>query len=627
MRLTKLLFWLTPPILAFTLYGPALSLPFFWDDLPLLKGLFGKTLFEVWTTGVGQPHYRPIGFTLWRLTEIVFGPTNPSPFHAINLIALILSCWLTGALAKQLATDDTDLIAWLAATLMSVFPFNAQVVPSINNVFHLVITVISLGASVCLLKFVETTRMPWAVAAVALAALAPFGHESGLTSAGLMAVCYAAYLLRQKVTLADLKTKRSITALAVIAAALLANIIYLPWWLSVPKDRVVDETLWVGLQTAALNSVFFLEGLTFPTQFLAKAIMNFGLPNNAAVGILGIATLTLAWIVGRKWRWLAFGLGYCYVAALPAMLTLPYPYVLTSTRLMVYTAPAAAILWAATIIEGVRRLERLMPPAKAGAAVVAVAAISLVPIVHLAREARLYHLGLDPLWTFVEHVRAYPTGKLLVVNATDWIAPVQSTYALGFEGEGVVVVPSYTDMEVAAWIHTRNTYKVEAVSFPLIFPALKDIYFTTWGQDLDWNVMAERVRAADRVAVVQYADDDIQFLEVGNVRPASGKAVVSFEDRIWLTDAQARLQGQTIEVRLSWRVNAPSGEDIFANALDCAGNVAGLSGGASLGGIYPVWLWQPGESIHEIRRIPLTAPASDGCYRIELGLFNPQTGA
>ncbi|MBI3242312.1 MAG: hypothetical protein HYZ49_08475, partial [Chloroflexi bacterium] len=46
-----------------------------------------------------------------------------------------------------------------------------------------------------------------------------------------------------------------------------------------------------------------------------------------------------------------------------------------------------------------------------------------------------------------------------------------------------------------------------------------------------------------------------------------------------------------------------------------------------LGGIYPVWLWQPGESIHEIRRIPLTAPASDGCYRIELGLFNPQTGA
>jgi hypothetical protein len=626
MRLTKLLFWLTPPLLVLAIYGPTLSLPFYWDDLPLLQAMFGKTMAQIWSTGLGLPYYRPSGFALWRLTETLFGPTNPAPFRAINLIALVISSWLVGLLAKQLTTREPDLTAWLASTLMSIFPFNNQAVPAVNNLFHLLITPTALGACLCLLKFAQNGKVPWAVASVALAAISPFGHESGLTSAGLIAVCYAAYLLRQKITLADLKTNRSYAALVVITAALLANVAYLPWWVNVPKSRVVDETLWVGLQNAALNSVFFLEGLTFPTQFLAGAVMNFGLPNNWAVGILGIATLAFAWVIGQNWRWLAFGLIYCYVAALPAMLTLIYPYVLTSTRLMVYASPAAAILWSAMIVEGVHRFEKLLPRVRAGVAILAVVAIGIVPIIHLMREVRLHHLALDPLWTFVDDARTHPAKKLLVVNATDWIAPVRPTYALGFEGEGVIVVPSYTDMPTAAWVHTRATYDVEAVTFPLIFPQLNDIYFTTWGKDLDWQVMAERVRAAGHVAIVQYADDSIQYLNVGNVGPASGEALVSFEDRIWLTAAEASLAGQTIELRLSWRVNATSGEDIFANALDCAGDVAGLSGGAGMGGIYPVWLWQAGESIHEVRRIPLTAPSPDGCYRIEIGLFNPQTG-
>lgn len=626
---TKLLFWLTPPILALALYGSTLTLPFFWDDVPHFQYLHNRSIPSIWSDASITPYYRPLTFTVWRVMQLVVGPTNPAPYHLVNVLALIANGWLVGLLAKRLAqfsevsetSENSDLVGWLAGVLLVIFPFATQLVPWVAALSHLLVTLLTLGACVCILEFDNSKKPGWAIAAVTLAAFAPFASEAGLITSGLMTACIVIRRLRTRPFSFEQTGLRPL--LLVIALSFLLNLAYLPLWTQVPKDRPEGALAWVGGESVWQTIIFFFEGLTFPIQFLARPLMALGLTDLWAVAALGLVALALAWFVLRDRRWLFFGLVYCFIAALPATISLPFSYVIVSPRLMMITAPAAAIVWAMAIVDGTRRLTR--PGIRIGAAAIAVAAVSFVPARHISREVRLHHLTLDHLHTFVADLQSHPNDKTLIVNAVNWTAPVNADYALGHEG--VEVMPGYLTPQLMAWVHTQTLYDVDGVTFPLIFPELKTIYFSTWGEALDWNAMAEQVRAADRVAVVQYTDERIDYLEVGHVAPASGDALASFEDRLWLTAAEAKLTGQTIELRLSWRVNAASSEDIFANALDCAGDVAGLSGGAGMGGIYPIWLWQAGESIHEVRRIPLTAPSPDNCYRIELGLFNPQTGA
>lgn len=636
-KLFSLLFWLTPPLVALGLYGSTLSLPFFWDDVANFQFMFGRSLAQIWIDSSGFPYYRPLTFVLWRILQLTFGPLNPLPFHALNILTLIACGWMVGALATQLTRDDKPgflekpgllLTGWLVGVLMTVFPFAALVVPLVASLFHLFVTLLSVSACVCLLEFEQTQKRRWATLALLLAALAPFAHESGMAVAALMAVCLLIRLPNLQSLIFRLRSGyssrqvSSLPSLFVVALSFLCNLAFLPWWAGIPKERPEGSFAWAGWESLGQSLIFFFEGLTFPIQFLARPLMAAGWSDIWAVTLLGLIAIAAAFALLNDRRWLMFGLGYGLLAALPALTALPFSYIIVSPRLMVVTAPAAAILWAMVIVGGTRRIASV--PVRIGAAAAIAVAASIAPALHIVKEVRLHHLALDHLWSFVAEAKSHPAEKLLVVNPVNWIAPVQATYALGHEG--VEVMPGYLTPQLMAWAHTQALYQVDGVTFPLIFPQLNDIYFSTWGGGLDWEAMAERVRSADRVALIRYADDQIRYEEVGRVLPATGKAKVSFEERIWLTDAQAALTSDAIELHLNWRVNAVSGEDIFANAADCAGNVLGLSGGAGMGGIYPIWLWQPGESIHEVRRIPLDAPSPDGCYRVGIGLFNPQTG-
>lgn len=638
----RILFWLTPPVLALALYGPTLTLPFFWDDVPNFQFIFGRPITEILVASPNFPYYRPLTFVLWRILQVVFGATNTLPFHALNILGLIACGWMVGLLAKELIDNSErattthrhpfggvaptkDLIGWLAGALMTVFPFTALVVPLVASLFHLFVTLLTVSACVCALKYDETRKIGWGIAAVVLAALAPFAHESGLMAGVLMALCLVfRFLQNQKVSLHALRSTLAAyrSTLLIIALSILANLLFLPWWRSVPKYRPEGEFAWVGWESVGQSLVFFFEGLTFPIQFLARPLMGLGWSDILAVVVLGLIALGLAVLGLRNRKWLLFGLAYCFAAALPAIVVLPFSYIIVSPRLMVVTAPGAAILWAVVAVEASHRLawERWRPVVAAGAAVT----VSLIPVGHIVREVHLHQLALGPVQSLVRQLQSSPNDTHLIVNATNWIAPVNLTYALGHEG--VEVMPGYITPQLMGWVHTQALYNAEGVTFPLVFPQLKDIYFATWGDPLDWETMATRVRVADHVSLVRYSDSKIELVDVGQVLPAQGEKVVSFADRIWLTDMNIRLEGQAVVLDLDWRVNAASGEDIFANALDCDGNVLGLSGGASMGGIYPIWLWQAGESINEHRYIPLDSLSPAGCYRVELGLFNPADG-
>ena len=79
---------LTPPVLVLALYGPVLRLPFFWDDVANFTFMQGRSLASFWVSAAGFPYYRPLGFSLFRVWQWLFGATNTAAFHALNMLVL-----------------------------------------------------------------------------------------------------------------------------------------------------------------------------------------------------------------------------------------------------------------------------------------------------------------------------------------------------------------------------------------------------------------------------------------------------------------------------------------------------------------------------------------------------------
>ncbi|MEK7786718.1 MAG: hypothetical protein AAB658_15010, partial [Chloroflexota bacterium] len=93
---------------------------------------------------------------------------------------------------------EGEAVGWLAGALLVVFPFAAQLVPWVAALSHLLVTLLTLGACVCILEFDNSKKPGWAIAAVTLAALAPFASEAGLITSGLMTACIAIRRLHTK---------------------------------------------------------------------------------------------------------------------------------------------------------------------------------------------------------------------------------------------------------------------------------------------------------------------------------------------------------------------------------------------------------------------------------------------
>ncbi|MBI3360056.1 MAG: hypothetical protein HY023_02995, partial [Chloroflexi bacterium] len=558
--------------------------------------------------------------------------------------------------------------AAIASALMVAFPFAAPVVPLVASEFHLLATAMTLGAVLCALEFCDTRRYRWAALGFAVAALAPFEHESGVVTGALMGL---AVLLvpNGELEIANSQSSSSarqsrpairISRFAIPLLALATNLAYLPWWAHIPKTRAENFT-WVGWESLFQSTVFFAEGLTFPLQFPARWLMDhLGWTDIVAVSVLAVIALGFAiftlhrevsvWDGSRftflasrfAYRLLAFVFGYWLIAAAPSLFGLPFSYNIVSPRLQVFPSPAAVVLWSAVISLIAHRLSpiayRLWPDAPGNSpfairhsqwAILITCLVLVPPSLHILRSVELHHYALDPLWTLGQAARDYPTEKQLILNPPNWVAPVWADYALGHEG--VEIMPAYLSPQLMAWAQTGIKAPVDGLAFPNVFQKLRDHYFEAWGKIQEWDGLAARVPQYDRVWLWRYTNEGTALQEVGAVRRGEPTApqtfVASFDRRVWLTQARAEIGSDEARVELRWHSTGPTSEDVFTHVFDCAGNVLGLADGAALGGTYPLWLWPAGVTVRDVRHIPLSTHSADGCYQIEIGLFSPADGA
>ena len=91
-----------PPICVFALYWPVLEMPFFWDDVANFIFMENRSILSFWQTAAGFPYYRPLGFTVFRIWQWLFGVHNTYSMHLLNIVMMIVNGWLVMGVSSRL---------------------------------------------------------------------------------------------------------------------------------------------------------------------------------------------------------------------------------------------------------------------------------------------------------------------------------------------------------------------------------------------------------------------------------------------------------------------------------------------------------------------------------------------
>ena len=620
----------TPPLLAFALYWPALQLPFFWDDIGNLNFLAGKGLGEIWTSAAGFAYYRPLGFSVGWLAQRISGAPHAVVLHALNIFALAGCGWLVGALAMRWPGAPAQLggqtgwVALVAAALLTASPFAALVVPLVASLFHLLVTLLALQGALALLEYRRTARRLWGAAAVLCIGLAPFAHESGV-AVGLALLCSIGWQMPRAIAGRSGLRWLQRADLALVAG-ITANVLFPLLWLAVPKMRAENTLPLRPVGELLRNSIFFLQGLTYPWQpFVLPLKAWSGWDEKLLVSIVGgLALLLAGWLCARAGtlRAALAAVGFSAAAALPSILTLPELYVVVSPRLLVFPAVGAVLLWALALCALAQRM-----PWPRSAALVLLALLLLTPVRYIWSRVQLHVRALAPISQLVQVVRAAPHARQLLVNPVRWLALDKQVYPIVHDG--VVVLPEYHSPADLIALNSGLAVQLDGVNFPLVATEPQHHYYDVWGDVLFWEPMAERLRQYDGVWLMLYGDGPLQVIEAGQVLKAAPDIAPLAKfggDNLRLLSAKAARTGITLNLELVWQTQQSSTAEIFVHGLDCTGNMLGQADGAPLARMFPLWLWRAGEAVRDVRQIQLANAPDNGCTQIAVGLFDSASG-
>jgi hypothetical protein len=215
-----------------------------------------------------------------------------------------------------------------------------------------------------------------------------------------------------------------------------------------------------------------------------------------------------------------------------------------------------------------------------------------------------------------------------LVNLPARITPAVRTYPLGFEG--VTPLPKRVSAAQLVYVHTGLTDAAEALAFGVgatETPAGYD--YELFGREAGYAELAAAVRRAHAVYVSRYWQDRISLEEAGWPTigaPDSGKPMAHFNQGVDLLVASAACNdyGQ-VQLALDWRTVSEVDTDasVFAHLIDEHRDLVAQADGYPLLGMFPFWLLEPGDAIHDVRQF---LPVAAGEYTVRLGLWEPATG-
>jgi len=500
-RRLALVLLLTCAALTLLVYGRALALPLYMDDVIFARYIEPLSLPEIFYRVGIVPYYRPLSLVPWKLIQMAAGGFDAPLMHALNLIVHALNGWLVGLLAIRITPRQgwrAWLLAFSAAIIYLIFPFSYQAVPWAAALGHLMAASGALIAALALLAWWERDRRQleavqkphpglaalrrplsardrrkslWGgegVGGEVIAsrfsdrypvfiwlgvAIGVFSHENGAATVLLLCLPFALDPARRR------ERRKLLTA---IIPALLIVAAFALIWVALPKDR---DAFALTLPDIAQNAAYFAQGIGFPVAQIGGALVrSTALPPQLIAAVLSAIGVGLAWLLSaRARRIFAFGgLWYAVAISVPTIL-LPHRYAIDGPRLMLLASVGAALIWAGALTSAVdsavgsddpgrdpftqRRRARLW----ALAALLLVIAILPTSLVFISGRMAL-HETLAPAY---ETMLAEATESELTsvfVNVPVWLAERASQYALG--SEGITYMTNYIGFPDLIYINT-----------------------------------------------------------------------------------------------------------------------------------------------------------------------------
>jgi hypothetical protein len=188
---------------------------------------------------------------------------------------------------------------------------------------------------------------------------------------------------------------------------------------------------------------------------------------------------------------------------------------------------------------------------------------------------------------------------------------------------GGILIPPYAQPRDFVRFNGGPDRAASGVSFPGYAPGWRTFGPAINGEEL------RTAAAGDAVYVFDLGRSGFSDLSA-HWRPGGagdGGALATFGGALALTAATAETAGDTLDVRLDWRVLAapPFLPAIFVHVYDAVGTLVAQSDGLSAAGFAPVELWRPGDGLGDERAIELSA-LPPGSYIVAVGVYDPADG-
>jgi hypothetical protein len=620
------------------LYGDALALPLFSDDLVQIPWLESISWRELWSSASPYGYYRPLWYTLWRLWGGLVGGLHPWGLHLLNVAAHVLAAWLTGLLAatwtqRAVPFRERTIPACVATAMFAAFPFSRQAVAWPGALYNPLVSAMAAGTLLAYDRGRRGHGTRWIGLALLLAALAPFNYEAGLLVGPLVVLTEGMHWLQRRVRWLQRRWSRGSRWPVAFAGLFLIT-------LAIWRVMRGAGATGFGLNPPDLrrNAGYLVQGLIYPAAPLAQQLAAWqGIDPELSLWFIAVPTLAvLAWSGLRRNRD-ALRLGAIWFAlfALPPVVSMEAAWFALAPRFLYMTAAGASLVWAAAVSGW---LAPLRPPRRALVAGVLLVAL-LAPAALFVRDGmHLYGMAGEPIWDAAEAATREP--GMLLVNLPLRITPRGRTYPLGFEG--ITPLPARVTAEELVAVHTGIRDAAEAVAFGIAAADDPPGYtYQPFGQPVGWEELAAAVRRTRAVYLTRYEPERIRLVEAGG-RAGSGGATGGgnppggplarfgdhrFGDRVALLDAACTCDeaGQA-HLTAHWRAEASIKTDatVFAHLLDPQDTIVAQADGYPLLGMLPFWLWEPGEIVRDVRHFD-AVPAGE--YTVRLGMWELATEA
>jgi hypothetical protein len=221
----------------------------------------------------------------------------------------------------------------------------------------------------------------------------------------------------------------------------------------------------------------------------------------------------------------------------------------------------------------------------------------------------------------------------LFLNLPSWMAPRRKGFALGHEG--YTLLPEYTAVGLDDFVYVNTGVRRQV--WVMSLPDIRDQWRAEigyYGSDSTLEGLADHIRRADRVWVMESKGYDLALLGVGSVstdpvdnRAGAGRLAV-FGKAVALEDMRTHEAGRTLTIHLHWRSlrMMPGPYTAFVHVYTGDGQLVAQGDGLPLGGTFPFAHWQPGDTVYDVRHIKLPEGLTTGDYAIGVGLYRGDTG-